>query len=247
MELSLTTFILETVNFLALVWILKRLFFVPVKKVIEERRAAVTKTLSDAQAIKSQAERLQAQYEKRLDDWKGEKAKAEEELGKTLAEERAKRLKQLEVSVADEREKKRAQDEGKIAEARDRQEREAMKQSLEFVSRLLSSLASPELEARLIEIALGRFHELLARIQSQSGSQSQEAETSAVKTAFSLSKDQKAAIEASMRAEKGTGLKIEFSNDKSLLAGVEVVLGSAVIRANLRDELVDFAEGKRQP
>ena len=75
MELSLTTFILEIVNFLVLVWILKRLFFAPVKKVIEERKAAVAKTLKDAQETKTQAEALKVQYEGRLKEWEGEKVK----------------------------------------------------------------------------------------------------------------------------------------------------------------------------
>ena len=56
MELTWTTFLLEVINFLVLVWLLKRLFYAPVMRAIAARRAAVEKTLADAEATKREAE-----------------------------------------------------------------------------------------------------------------------------------------------------------------------------------------------
>ncbi len=88
MELSWTTFILEIINFLVLVWVLKRLFYAPVKRVIAERRAAVEKTLRDAESSKREAQELQSKYEGRLREWEMEKERQKEEFRKELGEER---------------------------------------------------------------------------------------------------------------------------------------------------------------
>ena len=50
MEFDWTTFALEALNFLVLVWLLKRFFYRPVLAVIEARRAETAKTIADAEA-----------------------------------------------------------------------------------------------------------------------------------------------------------------------------------------------------
>ena len=152
MELSWTTFILEIINFLVLVWVLKRLFYAPVKRAITERRAAVEKTLRDAESSKREAQDLQSKYEGRLREWEMEKEQQKEEFRKELSEERTKQLKLTENLVAEEREKAKAQQEKKDAERRTNEEREAMKQALEFTSRLLKDVACPELEGKIVEL-----------------------------------------------------------------------------------------------
>lgn len=246
MELSLTTFILEIVNFLVLVWILKRLFFVPIKRVIEARKASVSKTLKDAHDLKGQADQLRLQYEGRLKEWEAERAKALVELERSLSEEKIKRLAQIEASLEAERAKMRAQEERKSADAKGRLEHEAMKQSMEFTSRLLLNLVSSELEEKIIKIALGSLNGLRSSALGAPGSASGSKETvCVVRTAFAPSSAQRMSIQGSIESEIGSGIKVQFATDVALLAGIEVVLGGTVVRANLRDELSYFSEAGR--
>lgn len=241
MELSLTTFVLEIINFLVLVWLLKRLFFAPVKRVIEERKASIAKTLNDAHDMKTQADELRVQYDGRLRAWEDEKARAQEELDKSLGEEKAKRLAQIAESLAAEREKMRVQEEKKATEMRERLERDAMKQSLEFSSRLLGTVASPEVEKTIIQLTLQRLQGLRASVRTAPGTK---IITGAVRTAYGLSSEQKERIRNAITAEIGTDLDFQFTTDPSLLAGIEVALGGTVVRANLRDELAYFSEAR---
>jgi len=48
LELSWSTFLLEIINFLVLVWILKHFLYKPVLDVIARRRSGIEKTLADA-------------------------------------------------------------------------------------------------------------------------------------------------------------------------------------------------------
>jgi len=76
MDLSWSTFVLEIINFLVLVWILKRFLYKPVLDVIARRRAGIEKSMADAEALHADAEKLQEQYEDRLAVWDQERLQA---------------------------------------------------------------------------------------------------------------------------------------------------------------------------
>jgi F-type H+-transporting ATPase subunit b len=244
-ELSWTTFILEAVNFLVLVWVLKRLFYAPVKRAISRRRAAVQKTLQDAKSARSEADNLRSKYEGRLREWEEEKERQREEFRKELNEERIKQLKLIETAVAKEREKAEAQEEKKAAERRAELEREAMKQALEFTSRLFKDLASPELEGKIVDLVTKRIssahEEDLLIPKSWSGDHRAAVQ---VRSAYPLGVPQRDALSAALKSRFGTELPIAFDVDQELLAGLEIAVGSFVLRANLRDELEYFSATK---
>jgi len=82
MELNWSTFVLEIINFLVLVWILKRFLYKPVLKVIAKRRAAIEKTLTEARDKEKAAEELKTRYEGRVAQWDRERAQAREDLAR---------------------------------------------------------------------------------------------------------------------------------------------------------------------
>ncbi len=246
MELSWTTFFLEAVNFLVLVWLLKRLFYAPVKRAIAQRRAAVEKTLKDAEATKQQAEELKAKYDGRLREWEQEKNHQKEALRGELNEERDKQMKLIAGAVAAQRERMEAQEEAKNAERLANDEKRAMSQALEFVSRLLRDLASPELEAKISDLLAQQISAMPASDISQandisklgSGNGHREVE---VRSAFTMNKAQRDSLMSALKQKLGSEISINFRVDPKLLAGLEVAMGSYVWRANLRDELEYFA------
>lgn len=205
---------------------------------IEARRQAVAKTLTDAEALKTQADKLRAQYEGRIQEWEDEKTKARKELDASLGEEKVRRLQQIDASAEAERQKIRVQEQRKMGEERERLETEAIKQSAAFASHMLKDLASPELEGKLIRMALDRLSETKISPSARSGAWT-------VRTAFELKQEQREQIQDAIKRAVGQDLDIAFSTERSLLAGVEILLGALVIRANIRDELAFFSESAR--
>lgn len=242
MELSWTTFILELVNFLVLVWLLKRLFYAPIKRTIAARRAVVEKTLRDAEAARRSAEELQSKYEGRLREWEAEKERLREAFRQELTEERAKQLKLIDSSVAEEREKAEALEEKKVAERRANEERDAMKQALEFTSRLLNDVACPELEGKIVELVTQQLSSTEGEGLPSGAAQSWDHGAAVqVQSAFSLTEPQRNTLATVLKSKLGTEASIGFRVDRNLLAGLEITVGSFVLRANLRDELEYFS------
>ena len=73
MQFSWSTFVVEIVNFLILVWVLQRVLYLPVKKSILDRKQKIQASMDAAVQLKSEAQLLQTQYENRLNEWDKEK------------------------------------------------------------------------------------------------------------------------------------------------------------------------------
>ena len=87
MELNWSTFLLEIINFLVLVWILKHFLYKPILDVIARRRAGIEDRLAKAQQLHDEADTLKAEYENRLVDWEHERQQARVTLAQELNEE----------------------------------------------------------------------------------------------------------------------------------------------------------------
>ena len=73
MQIDWTTFLLEIVNFLALVWILKRFLYKPVLDVLDARAARVRAETQQAERLRAEAEELKRQFDVRLAEWNRER------------------------------------------------------------------------------------------------------------------------------------------------------------------------------
>jgi F-type H+-transporting ATPase subunit b len=243
-ELSWTTFILEAINFLVLVWLLKRLFYAPVKRAITARRAAVQKTLEDAEKARREAGDLKSRYEGRLQEWEQEKERQREEFRNELNDERTRQLKLIETSLKMEREKAEAREQKQAAERRANEEKQAIHQALQFTSRLLGDLASQELEERIVDLTVQHIASGTAGLPTSLGPQSGSSPAVTVRSAYPLTEPRRSAPTATLKRRLGDNLPITFNIDQRLLAGVEIAIESYVLRANLRDELEYFSAGQ---
>ena len=146
MELSWPTFILEIVNFLVLVWILKRFLYKPILQAIGQRKALIEKNLADAEARQVVAEVLKQQFQKRLTDWENEKEKLRTEVLEEMAARRAHLLAALDESLKQERDKSRVLEERHLDELRSNAEAAGIAAGVHSSARVLDRAAGPALK-----------------------------------------------------------------------------------------------------
>ena len=243
MEVNWSTFLLEIINFLVLVWILRRFLYRPVLDVIARRRKLIEDQLAEAHQVQQTAESLQAQYEHRLADWEKERRQARDNLAQELEGERASQLSTLQTTLEQEREKAHVAQDRQRAEQQRAIEHDALRQGAAFSSRLLVQACTPALEERLLDMLVEELSQLseeqAASLRQQWGEAPQGIEVS---SAFELSDQQRQRLERLLRQVSGLGVPIRFSRNTELLAGLHVVIGAWVLAANVRDELKGFAE-----
>lgn len=243
MELDWTTVALEVVNFLVLVWLLKRFFYRPVLEVIEKRRAASEKIVTDAEGLRREGEALKAEYTLRLAEADQEREKALARLDEEIAGQRAKRLEAVEVEVKADRARRQMLEERDRAAQSAALEQQAVAIAGRFASRFLDRLAGPELEGQLVDLALAELSddtaEKLAALRAVLQAQDV---CVRVLTAFPLEPARRQALSAALNQLAGRALNPEFGEDATLKAGLCLSAGSWTLQANLRDELAFFAE-----
>ncbi len=244
MEFDLTTFALEVLNFLVLVWLLKHFFYRPVLAVIEKRQADTAKMIASAEAVRREAEGLKSEYKTRLAEVDKERAAAKAALEEQIAAERLRRLATVEAEVNADRQRRQMLEARARSEREAALEREAVTIAARFASRFLDRLASPELEAKLVELALSEL-DALSQLDTMAPEKLDALRDAGVNikvvSAYPLSDAQRAAFTQSLGRLAGRNLAPEFSVDAMLKAGVCIMAGSWVLMANLRDELGFFS------
>ena len=243
MGIHWTTFFLEIVNFLVLVWLLKRFLYRPVKAMVERRRQEVEARLAEAERRRQEAETLKQRYENRLADWEAEKKEAWEALRRELEAERQRRLQTLQQELAEQRRKAEAVWEQEKREWRHQAEEQALQLGAAFVARLLERLADEPLHHRLVHLLLEDLEKL--PVSEQVRIRTAVTDTGRVKgvSAYPLTEDERQQLNQVLSWILQRQTVLAFEVDPDLLAGVRIDLGSYVIRANLRDELRFFAHG----
>ena len=242
MTFDATTFALEVVNFLVLVWLLKHFFYRPVLGVIEQRRADAAQALAAAQALRDEAQALKADYETRLARAAEDRALALARLADDIAAERARRLSAVEADVLADRQRRQTL-EARERDARDAErEHQAVVLAARFASRLLDRVAGPALDDSLVDLALADLQAMPAapRESLQAALADPEVELQ-VCTAYPLSLPRREALTAVLGATAGRALVPTFREEPLLKAGLRIHAGAWVLMANLRDELEYFS------
>ena len=249
MELTWSTFALEIINFLILVWILKHFLYAPVMKVIERRRKSIEDSLAQAEDMRSEAKQVEAQYKDRLSQWEQDKKQAHELLHKEINEERARLMEAMQAAVNNEREKARVLESRRVNEMWHKNEQQALRQAAQFASKLLNRLASPELELKLCELLIEELPRLPSEqqeaLRNVFGSEEAPVVTQTsvkISSAYELSVSCCDTIKSALSDLVGKSLECEFARDHHLIAGLRINFGPLVLRANLHDELQLFVE-----
>jgi F-type H+-transporting ATPase subunit b len=246
MELTWSTFVLEVINFVVLVWILKRFFYAPVRRVIDQRRRSIDESRAQAEQRRAEAQSLEEQYQARLSQWEQEKRQAREQLESEIAAERARMMGALRADLAKEGEKARVLEQRRVDEFSRRAEEQALAQGGVFAARVLEQTSGPDVQDRLFDMLIKELSKLSAADWGPSRSAVEgPRQTIKVTSAYPITDDQRAELERAL-AGAGPGTVVcDYQTDAALIAGFRINAGALVLRANLHDELQFFSEAAR--
>lgn len=246
MELNWSTFVLEIINFLVLVWLLKHFLYKPVRDVIARRQAGIEKTLTEADAKYAEAKQLQQQYESRLADWEQERRKKREALQRELDVESRQQHEAIKQRMQQEQEKAEVASAKRLLDQQRKMEETAMQQAARFAAKLLKEVSGPDTEARLIDKLIADLTGLPAEQKNRLSHQSvTAADTLEVCSAYPIADTQKRQLQQALVSLTGEDKQVHFNEDKALIAGIRIRIGSWLMHANIDHELSLFAELSR--
>lgn len=243
MELNWTTFVLEILNFLVLVWLLKRFLYQPVQDIIERRQQSIEEQLQTAGNKQQEAEILRKQYEHRLVDWENERRSARTELHSEIEQERQQLMDDLQQELEDERKKNQVLAARQIEEQQRQSEARGVELGARFSAKLLSSVACEEVEKKLLALLISELrqtpvkHEEALQAMAENGRNL----TVQVTSAYPIDTTERQSLQSSLDSLLMHSLRYEYAVDAEMIAGLRINIGHWVIHANLHDELTTFA------
>ena len=243
MQFDWTTFILEILNFLVLVWILQRLFYRPILTLLDARQQRIQEEISHAELVNREGEELHRQYALRLQEWEQERENLRSNFDRELVQQRNAALESLKQTLADEEIKLRARNQVLIKANEASLRRNAADAAYRQLAVMLERLASVQLTHAIAAILLEDLAALSPVEQAALYKAAQSPVAGSpfeILSAHSLDDSMRLALSQSLSLASGQNLQFAFKEQPELLAGLQVVVGECQLDANLAAELGFF-------
>lgn len=234
----------QIVNFLLLVYLLKRFLYGPIVNAMDRRERRVTDRLRDARESEEAAERRAEAYRHKAEELDERRAALLDEARKEAEKRRKQLVEEARAEVEDARRRWRTE----VEREKESFLRELRGQISAWVTgavrRALRELADTELEERVV----GGFRERLRKLDDDERERLVRAlreseEPLRVATAFELSQEQRDALRDALRDATGERVDLRFAESADVVCGIELRTPGAAVAWSL-DAFVGDVEEK---
>jgi F-type H+-transporting ATPase subunit b len=232
----------QAVNFLLLVWLLKRFLYKPVLAAIEEREKRIATQIQEAEKKKAEATQEQTDFLHKKEEFEKQRAGLLLEAAKTAKAERDGLLEKARADSEDLRLKlkKTVQDEldtlnGKIGTL-------AVQEVFSIARKTLVELADVDLDERMTAIFLRRLHDLNDQQREELKATATSNHSAMVRTAFEIGPPKKVAIEAGLKAILGEDTAIKYEMKTGLISGIELTANGQKFAWSIADYLTTLTD-----
>lgn len=221
------TIIAQIINFLVLIFLLKRFLYRPVIKAMDEREQKIAFRLKEAEEKRKEAEAEEASYRKMLQEQADEHgamiARAAEEAQALKADLITKARDEVDKSKEDWYGALQRQKDAFLADVAAQAGREVYAVS----HRALGDLADEELERRIIVTFLKRLENMDAQDKDRlkgfyEGLKRKDGQKVTIKSTFPIPDDIRAKIEKILQQQTVSDVKMQYEIDPNLISGIEL-------------------------
>ena len=231
----------QALNFLILIWLMKRFLYQPILRAIDERENRIAKELADADAARNEAQKERDGFQQRnakfdeqraallskaTDEAKGERQRLLAEARKAadaLSATREEMLKQEHRDLTDEF------------------SRRTQEEVFAIARKVLTDLADAGLEERMSHVFTQRLRELSDKPKARlAGALKSSSEPAIVRSAFDLPADARAAIQKALNETFTADIAFRFERATDLVCGIELSVNGQKVAWSIADFLASL-------
>jgi len=228
----------QALNFIILVWLLKRYLYKPILNAVDTREKRIAAELADADAKRAEAEKAREEFQHKNEEFDRQRADL---LDKVTAEAKAERERLLDDArkAADALSARRQEALRSDANNLNQAIRRRTQQEVFAIARkALTDLASTSLEERMSEVFTQRLRSMQGTAKEGLGEALKTAsEPAAVRSAFDLPEAQRAAIQNALNETFPGDVHIRFETAPDLVSGIELTTNGQKIAWSIADYL----------
>lgn len=234
----------QALNFVVLVWLLKRFLYKPILRAIDAREQRIAAELGDAAAKQADAKKERDEFQRKNDEFDQQRA---ERMSTAVEGVNAERQRLLDEArdAADALSAKRQ--EALAADARHLDKAIVLRTQQEVFAiarKALSDLATTSLEERMGEVFTRRLREMGADAKDDLGRALKTASApGVVRSAFELPAAQRTSVQNALNETFSAEVRLRFETAPDLVSGIELIANGHKVGWSIADYLVSLERG----
>ncbi len=234
----------QALNFLILVWLLKRFLYKPILLAIDAREKRIASELADAAAKKAEALKERDEFLHKNEEFDQQRAAL---LSKATDEANAERQRLLDEArkAADEVSAQRLEAERKETQNMSQAISSRVQQEVFAITRkVLADLATASLEERMGEIFTRRLRAMEGAARDALANALKTAAAPAlVRSTFALPSEQRAVIQNALNETFSTEIRLQFETAPELISGIELTANGQKVGWSIAEYLKSMEKG----
>ena len=234
----------QALNFIILVWLLKRFLYKPILNAVDAREKRIAAELADADAKKAEAQKERDEFQHKNEEFDQQRAAL---LSKATDEAKAERQRLLDDArkAADALSAKRQETLRSDANNLNQAIRRRTQQEVFAIARkALTDLATASLEERMSEAFTRRLRTIDGKAKEGSPRPSrQRPSLRVVRSAFDLPAAQRAAIQNALNETFSAEVHVRFETAPDLVSGIELTTNGQKMAWSIADYLASLEKG----
>jgi len=234
----------QVLNFLVLVWLMKRFLYKPILNAIDAREKRIAKELADADATKAEARKERDEFQQKNDEFDQQRAAL---MSQTTDEAKIERERLLDEArkaadaLSAKRQESLANDARNLNQAITRRTQDEV---FAIARKALTDLATTSLEERMGEVFARRLRGLNGEAKAGFAESLKTAsEPALVRSAFELPTEQRAAIQKTLNETFSADIHLRFETAPELVSGIELTSNGQKIGWSIADYLASLEKG----
>ena len=238
MPIDWFTVVAQAINFLILVWLLKRFLYKPILHAIDEREKGIAAQLAEAEAKKAEAQKERDDFQHKNEAIDQERAALLKQATEEAATERQRLLDEARKDADSLRAKRQ---EALLNEQRNLSQeiiRRTQKEVFAITRKTLADLATASLEERMGGVFVQRLRTLTGTAKEQLAAALKTSKQPAcVRSAFDLPPAQHAAIQQALNETFSADIHVQFETAPDLVSGIELTTNGQKVAWSIADYL----------
>jgi F-type H+-transporting ATPase subunit b len=231
----------QTINFLILVWLLKRFLYKPILRAIDEREQRIAAKLADADAKEADAQKEREKFQHKNEEFDQQRAAL---FSKVTDEVKAERQRLLDEArqAADALRAKRLDSMMREQQSlNDEITRRTHDEVFAIARKALTDLAATSLEERMTEVFTSRVRNLNDDAKAEFARSLKElSDPVLVRSAFELPPPQRDAIQLALNETFSADIKLRLETAPGVISGIEVTANGRKIAWSIADYLASL-------
>ena len=234
----------QALNFLVLVWLMKRFLYKPILHAIDEREKRIATELANADKKKAEAQKESDEFKRKNEEFDQQRAGL---LSKATDEAKAERerlfdeARKAAAALSSKRQEALRNEEHSLQQAISRRTQQEV---FAIARKALADLATTSLEERLSEVFTRRLRAMDGQAKAGLAEALKTAPAPAiVRSAFDLPAEQRAAIQNALNETFSAEIHIRFETTPDLISGIELTTNGQKVAWSIADHLASLEKG----